>query len=137
MLPFKSPVNLVADLQVVRVLPHFAFGASGSRATLGFGELVVVSRRDMNLRDMPILLPEIPDDQYHLPELVGRLFDVTVLSRDVLRPLADAWCSMALSCLTRVGQTIRPMRAAAEKRRALAAALIANDAQLQVVDVEP
>ena len=46
----------------------------------------------MNLRDMPILLPEIPDDQYHLPELVGRLFkfDVTVLSRDVLRPLADA-----------------------------------------------
>ena len=93
------------------------------------------SRRDMNLRDMPILLPEIPGDQYHLPELVGRLFDVTVLSRDVLRPLADAWCSMALSCLTRVGQTIRPMRAAAEKRRA--AALIANDAQLQVVDVEP
>ena len=44
------------------------------------------SRRDMNLRDMPILLPEIPADQYHLPELVGRLFDVTVLSRDVLRP---------------------------------------------------
>ena len=43
--------------------------------------------------------------------------------------------SMALSCLTRVGQTIRPMRAAAEKRRA--AVLIANDAQLQVVDVEP
>ena len=37
------------------------------------------SRRDMNLRDMPILLPEIPGDQYHLPELVGRLFDVTVL----------------------------------------------------------
>ena len=89
----------------------------------------------MNLRDMPILLPEIPDDQYHLPELVGRLFDVTVLSRDVLRPLADAWCAMALSCLTRVGQTIRPMRAAAEKRRA--AALIVNDAQLQVVDGSP
>ena len=53
------------------------------------------SRRAMNLRDMPILLPEIPADQYRLPELVGRLFDVTVtvLSRDVLRPLADAWCS--------------------------------------------
>jgi hypothetical protein len=93
------------------------------------------SRRALNLRDMPILLPEIPDDQYRLPELVGRLFDVTVLSRDVLRPLADAWCSMAVSCLTRAGQTIRPMRAAAEKRRA--AALIANDAQFQVVDAEP
>ena len=47
------------------------------------------SRRDMNLnlRDMPNLLPEIPADQYHLPELVGRSFDVTVLSRDALRPL--------------------------------------------------
>ena len=85
------------------------------------------SRRAMNLRDMPILLPEIPDDQYRLPELVGRLFDVTVLSRDVLRPLADAWCSMALSCLTRAGKTVRPMRAAAEKRRA--AALIANEGE--------
>ena len=47
------------------------------------------SRRAMNLRDMPILLPEIPADQYRLPELVGRSFDVTVLSRDVLRPLVD------------------------------------------------
>ena len=75
----------------------------------------------MNLRDMPILLPEIPADQYRLPERVVRLFDVTV---DVLRPLADAWCSMAVSCLTRAGQTIRPMRAAAERRRA--AAHVAN-----------
>ena len=95
------------------------------------------SRRAMNLRDMPILLPEIPADQYRLPELVGRLFDVTVLSRDVLRPLADAWCSMALSCLTRAGQTIRPMRAAAERRRAAAHVANVPQFQVQVVDAEP
>jgi hypothetical protein len=91
-------------------------------------------RREMDLRDMPILLPEIPDDHYRLPELVGHLFDVTVLSRDVLRPLADAWCSMALSCLTRAGKVIRPMRATAELKRA--AALVANAVPLHVGDAE-
>ena len=71
-----------------------------------------------NLHDMPIALPQLPDDQYRLPELVGRLFDVTILSRDVLRPLANAWCSMSESSLLRAGQTVRPLRAAAELKRA-------------------
>jgi len=67
---------------------------------------------------MPILLPEISDAQYRLPVLVGTMFDVTILSRDALRPLADSWCSMAQNCLLRIGKTIRPMRAQAERRRA-------------------
>ena len=37
--------------------------------------------------DMPLVLPVIPDVQYILPELVGRLFDAIILSRDSLRPL--------------------------------------------------
>ena len=43
-----------------------------------------------NVRGMPAAVPELPDEQYSLPEAVGRLFDSTVLSSDALRPLADA-----------------------------------------------
>jgi len=75
-------------------------------------------KQQPDLRDMPILLPEISDAQYRLPVLVGTMFDVTILSRDALRPLADSWCSMAQNCLLRIGKTIRPMRAQAERRRA-------------------
>jgi hypothetical protein len=71
-----------------------------------------------DLRDMPLQLPDIPDLQYRLPELVGRLFDATVLSRDSLRPLAGAWCSMAQNALLRLGKIVRPLRVAAEKKRA-------------------
>ena len=43
-----------------------------------------------NVRGMPAAVPELPDEQYSLPEAVTRLFDSTVLSSDALRPLADA-----------------------------------------------
>ena len=76
------------------------------------------STRTPDLRDMPLQLPDIPDLQYRLPELVGRLFDVTVLSRDSLRPLG-AWRSMAQNALLRLGKIVRPLRVAAEKKRAL------------------
>ena len=36
----------------------------------------------------------LPEEQYALPEAVGRLFDSTILSKDALRPLADAWCRL-------------------------------------------
>ena len=49
----------------------------------------VVPERD--LRGMPEVVPVLPDAQYSLPEAVGRLFDCTILSRDALRQLADAW----------------------------------------------
>jgi hypothetical protein len=77
-------------------------------------------KTEPDLHDMPLVLPVIPDDHYRLPELVGRLFDVTILSRDVLRPLANSWCAMAENSLLRAGQTIRPLRAAAEEKRAAA-----------------
>ena len=72
----------------------------------------------MDLSEMPVLMPAIAEAEYRLPELVGRLFDVTILSRDVLRPMADAWCSMAQGCLLRAGKLIRPLRLAAELKRA-------------------
>ena len=86
-----------------------------------------------DLSEMPIIMPEISDAEYRLPELVGRLFDVTILSRDVLRPLADAWCSMAQAGLRRAGKCIRPLRTAAELKRA--ATLVANAGPAQ--DAEP
>ena len=76
-------------------------------------------KSEPDLRDMPLMLPEIPDTQYLLPELVGRLFDVTVLSRDSLRPLAGLWCSVAQNCLLRLGKVVRPLRMAAERKRAM------------------
>jgi hypothetical protein len=74
-------------------------------------------KSEPDLRDMPLMLPEIPDEQYRLPELVGRLFDATILSRSSLRPLAGTWCSAAQNCLLRLGKVVRPLRVAAERKR--------------------
>ena len=73
-------------------------------------------------------LPVLPEEQYSLPEAVGRLFYSTILSNlnDALRPgpLADAWCRLSEGNLLRAlaGATVRPLRAAAEERRSIAAA---------------
>ena len=79
----------------------------------------VVPERD--LRGMPAAIPELPGAQYSLPEAVGRLFDRTILSRDALRPLADAWCRLSVGNLLRAGAIVRPLRAAACARLALLA----------------
>jgi hypothetical protein len=79
----------------------------------------VVPERD--LRGMPAAVPVLPDAQYSLPEAVGRLFDRTILSRDALRPLADAWCRLSVGNLLRAGAIVRPLRAAACARLALLA----------------
>ena len=79
----------------------------------------VEPERDLN--GMPAVVPVLPDEQYSLPEAVGRLFDSTVLSRDALRPLADAWCRLSEGNLLRAGAIIRPLRAAACARLALLA----------------
>jgi len=67
---------------------------------------------------MPLIVPGHSDAEYRLPELVGQLFDVTILSRDALRPLANAWCSMSQDSLVRAGKTVHPLRILAEARRA-------------------
>jgi hypothetical protein len=66
------------------------------------------------------MIPELSDAHYALPEALGHLFDTTVLSNDVLRPLADAWCDLSYSNLLRVGKAIRPLREAANRRWATA-----------------
>lgn len=71
-----------------------------------------------DMRDTPLMLSVISDLQYRLPELLGRLFDGTVLSRDSLHPLASSWCSVAQNCLLRLGKVVRPLRVAAERKRA-------------------
>jgi hypothetical protein len=92
-------------------------------------------RKAMDLSEMPVLMPVIAEAEYRLPELVGRLFDVTILSRDVLRPMADAWCSMAQGCLLRAGKLIRPLRLAAELKRAASLHDAVDGVQAQ--DAEP
>ena len=72
-----------------------------------------------DLHGMPAEVPVLPDEQYALPEAVGRLFDRTILSRDALRPLADAWCRLSEGNLLRAGAVVRPLRAAAVARLAL------------------
>ena len=74
---------------------------------------------ERDLHGMPGVVPVLPDVQYLLPEAVGRLFDRTVLSRDMLRPLADAWCRLSEGYLLRAGAVVRPLRAAAVARLAL------------------
>jgi hypothetical protein len=74
---------------------------------------------ERDLRGMPTVVPVLSDAQYSLPEAVGRLFDCTILSRDALRPLADAWCRLSVGNLLRAGAIIRPLRAAACARLAL------------------
>jgi hypothetical protein len=75
-----------------------------------------------NVRGMPAAVPVLPEEQYSLPEAVGRLFDSTILSNDALRPLADAWCRLSEGNLLRAGATVRPLRAAVDERRSIAAA---------------
>jgi hypothetical protein len=70
-----------------------------------------------NLRGMPATVPMLSDDQYALPAAVGRLFDRTILSSDVLRPLADDWCRLSESNLLRAGAIVRPLRVTADEQR--------------------
>jgi hypothetical protein len=79
---------------------------------------------ELDLHGMPAAVPVLPDAQYSLPEAVGRLFDRTVLSRDALRPLADAWCRLSEGNLLRAGAVVRPLRAAAVARLALVGDLL-------------
>ena len=60
--------------------------------------------------------PVLPEEQYTLPRALGRLFDVTVLSSDSLRPLADDWCRHAVKGLRTAGNVVCPLRTAAEAR---------------------
>ena len=73
----------------------------------------------LDLRGMPESLPLLPAAQYSLPEAVGRLYDCTILSsdHDALRPLADAWCQLAMGNLLRVGSVVSPLRTAADAKR--------------------
>ena len=77
-------------------------------------------QRERDLTGMPAAVPELSDDQYSLPELVGAMFDRTILADDALRPVADVWCRHALNGLFRMGRVVRPLRDAAEKVRAVA-----------------
>ena len=67
-------------------------------------------------------LPVLPEEQYSLPEAVGRLFDSTILSNlnDALRPgpLADAWCRLAEGNLLRTlaGVTVRQRKSGGQLR---------------------
>jgi hypothetical protein len=75
-------------------------------------------QQERDLSGMPVLLPVLPDTHYSLPELVGHMYDCTILSGDAMRPVADAWCKFAQSNLFRVGRVVRPLRVAAETARA-------------------
>ena len=72
--------------------------------------------------------PALPEEQYSLPRALGHLFDVTKLSSDSLRPLADDWCRHAVKGLRTAGSVVCPLRTAAEARisSARAAARPAN-----------
>ena len=74
----------------------------------------------LDLRGMPESVPVLPEAQYSLPEAVGRLYDCTILSSDALRPLADAWCQLAMCSLLRAGAVVSPLRTAADARRTVA-----------------
>ena len=81
-------------------------------------------RRERNLTGMPVV-PDLSDDHFLLPELVGAMFDRVVLSGDALRPVADAWCRHALDGLFQAGRVVRPLREVAERSRAAARAAAA------------
>jgi hypothetical protein len=81
-------------------------------------------QRERDLTGMPVPVPatELPvpeqqDDQYLLPELVGAMFDSTVLAGDAIRVVADTWCRHALDGLHRACRVVRPLalRDAAER----------------------
>jgi hypothetical protein len=70
--------------------------------------------------EIPAELSDLLDEHYVPPELVGRLFDSVILSGDVLRPLADEWCTFATRCLFRIARVVCPLRVAVETARAAA-----------------
>ena len=85
-------------------------------------------QRDRDLSSMAVLpLPVLPDAEFSLPELVGKMYDCTILPGDALRPLADAWCKFAESNLFRAGRAVRPLRVAVETARAAARAAVGSD----------
>ena len=76
-------------------------------------------RRERDVTGMPDLpLPVTTDAELMLPELVGQLYDSTILPGDALRRIADGWCKFAEAKLLRVGHVVRPLRIAAETVRA-------------------
>ena len=76
---------------------------------------------ERDLTGMPALpLPMHSDAQFSLPELVGQMYDCTILPGYVLRPAADAWCRFAENSLLCTGRVVRPLRVAAETVRAAA-----------------
>lgn len=76
---------------------------------------------ERDLTGMPLLpLPVLPDSQFSLPELVGLMYDCTILPGDAMRPVADAWCRFAEYTLLRTGRVVRPLRVAVETARATA-----------------
>ena len=66
----------------------------------------------LDLRGMPESVSVPPEAQYSLPKAVGRLYYCTILSSDALRPLADAWCQLAMCSLLRAGAVVSPLRTA-------------------------
>ena len=86
-------------------------------------------QHDRDLEGMPAKMPDISDDEYLLPQLVGEMFDRTILAGDALRPVADAWCRHSVDGLYRAGRVVRPLRDAAERARAAAraAAVLTGD----------
>ena len=83
-----------------------------------------------NLRGMPVAVPVLSDEQYALPAAVGRLFDRTILTSDVLRPLADDWCRLSERNLLRA--IVRPLRVTADKQRV--AAVLVEQPDREIVD---
>ena len=87
--------------------------------------LVKGVRPERDSTGMPLGVPDLPDEQYRLPLLVGHMFDCTILAGNALRPIADQWCRHAANSLLRAGRVVCPLREAAEKTRAAARALAA------------
>jgi hypothetical protein len=85
----------------------------------------LLSSDSVPVSELPTELPELPDDQYSLPELVGAMFDSTILAGDAILVVADTWCRHALDGLHRAGRVVRPLRDAAERARAAARAAAA------------
>jgi hypothetical protein len=77
---------------------------------------------------MPLEVPNLPEEQYRLPLLVGHMFDCTILAGNALRPIADQWCQHAMNGLMDcfAGRVVCPLREAAEKACAAARAVAAQ-----------
>ncbi len=78
----------------------------------------VTVRPEHDLTGMPHEVPNLPEEQYRLPLLVGHMFDCTILAGNALRPIADQWCRHAMNGLLRAGRVVCPLCEAAEKARA-------------------